>query len=81
VFTGLWFGGQPWGNNGWSDDDSSVPMQMWAEKHDFGAKTLLKGATIPARPPTVENGMRDIDDALRQLCLSIRTPDRSSANN
>lgn len=67
VFTGLWFGGQPWGNNGWSDDDSSVPMQLWAEKHDFGAKTLLHGFTIPARAPTVENGMRDLDDALRCL--------------
>lgn len=67
VFTGLWFGGQTWGNNGWSDDDSSVPMQMWAEKHDFGAKTLLHGFTIPARAPTVENGMRDIDDALHCL--------------
>jgi len=67
VFTGLWFGGQPWGNNGWTDDDSSVPMQLWAEKHDFGAKTLLRGATIPARAATVENGMRDIDDALRNL--------------
>jgi uncharacterized protein (DUF1800 family) len=67
VFTGLWFGGQPWGNNGWTDADSSVPMQLWAEKHDFGAKTLLKGATIPARTPTVENGLRDVDDALRNL--------------
>jgi len=67
VFTGLWFGGQAWGNGGWSDDDSSVPMQMWAEKHDFGAKTLLKGFTISARPPTVENGLRDVDDALRNL--------------
>jgi uncharacterized protein (DUF1800 family) len=67
VFTGLWFGGQAWGNGGWSDDDSSVPMQMWAEKHDFGAKTLLNGASIPARAPTVENAIRDVDDALRNL--------------
>ena len=67
VFTGLWFGGQPWGGNGWNDEDSSVPMQMWVEKHDFGAKTLLKGFTIPARAPTVENGVRDVDDALRNL--------------
>jgi uncharacterized protein (DUF1800 family) len=67
VFTGLWFGGQPWGQNGWNDEDSSVPMQMWAEKHDFGTKTLLDGVTIPARAATVENGMRDIDDALRNL--------------
>ena len=74
VFTGLWFGGQPWGNNGWSDDDSSVPMQMWAEKHDFGAKTLLKGFTIPARAPTVENAVRDVDDALRNLFEHPNTP-------
>jgi uncharacterized protein (DUF1800 family) len=67
VFTGLWFGGQAWGNGGWSDDDSSVPMQMWAEKHDFAEKTLLNGFVIPARAATVENGMRDIDDALDNL--------------
>jgi uncharacterized protein (DUF1800 family) len=67
VFTGLWFGGQGWGQNGWTDDDSSVPVQMWAEKHDFGAKTLLNCVAIPARVATVENGMRDIDDALRCL--------------
>jgi len=74
VFTGLWFGGQAWGNGGWSDDDSSVPMQMWAEKHDFGAKTLLNGFTIPARTPTVENGIRDVDDALRNLFEHPNTP-------
>jgi uncharacterized protein (DUF1800 family) len=67
VFTGLWFGGQAWGNGGWTDDDLSVPMQMWAEKHDFGEKTLLRGRTIPARPATVANGLRDIDDALDNL--------------
>lgn len=67
VFTGLWFGGQAWGNGGWSDEDYSVPMQMWAEKHDFGEKHLLNGFTIPARAPTVPNGLRDVDDALRNL--------------
>ncbi len=74
VFTGLWFGGQAWGNGGWSDDDSSVPMQMWAEKHDFGPKTLLKGFVIPGRAPTVENGVRDVDDALRNLFEHPNTP-------
>jgi uncharacterized protein (DUF1800 family) len=74
VFTGLWFGGQAWGNGGWTDDDSSVPMQMWAEKHDFGAKTLLKGYTIPARAPTVANALRDVDDALRNLFEHPNTP-------
>ncbi|HEY6170243.1 MAG TPA: DUF1800 family protein, partial [Verrucomicrobiae bacterium] len=74
VFTGLWFGGQAWGNGGWTDDDSTVPMQMWAEKHDFGAKTLLNGFTIPARAPIVENGMHDVDDALRSLFEHPNTP-------
>jgi len=74
VFTGLWFGGQAWGNGGWTDDDCSVPMQIWAEKHDFGAKTLLKGFVIPARAPTVENGVRDVDDALRNLFQHSNTP-------
>ena len=67
VFTGLWFGGQAWGEGGWSDEDFSVPMRMWAEKHDFGEKTLLNGVIIPARAPTVENALRDVDDALRNL--------------
>ncbi len=67
VFTGLWFGGQPWGSGGGNDEDNSVPMQMWAEKHDFGAKTLLKGFTIPARTMSVDNGVRDVEDALRNL--------------
>ena len=74
VFTGLWFGGQNWGENGWDDADSSVPMQMWAEKHDFGAKTLHNGTMIPARAPTIENGLRDVDDALRNLFEHPNTP-------
>lgn len=74
VFTGLWFGGQAWGNGGWSDDDCSVPMQMWADKHDFGIKTLLNGFVIPARTPTVANGIRDVDDALRHLFDHPNTP-------
>jgi uncharacterized protein (DUF1800 family) len=74
VFTGLWFGGQGWGDGGWSDDDYTVPMQMWAEKHDFAPKELLNGMVIPARAPTVENAMRDIDDALRNLYEHPNTP-------
>jgi uncharacterized protein (DUF1800 family) len=74
VFTGLWFGGQSWGNGGWSDDDSIVPMQMWAEKHDFGSKTLHNGFIIPARAATVENGIQDIEDALHNLFDHPSTP-------
>ena len=67
VFTGLWLGGQDWGSGGWTDDDYAVPMEMWVEKHDFGAKTLLRGVTIPARTPTLANAQRDVEDALRCL--------------
>ena len=74
VLTGLWFGGQPWGDGGWSDDDCSVPMQMWAEKHDFGSKTLHNGFVIPSRAPTVANGIRDIEDALGNLFSHSNTP-------
>lgn len=74
VFTGLWFGGQAWGEGGWSDDDYTVPMQLWAEKHDFGAKSLPNGAAIPARAVTAQNGQRDVDDALRSLFQHPNTP-------
>ena len=74
VFTGLWFGGQSWGNGGWTDDDSAVPMQMWAEKHDFGSKTLHNGFVIPERAQTVENGVRDVDDALDNLFAHPNAP-------
>ncbi len=67
IFTGLWLGGQSWGNGGGLDSDYALPMQMWAEKHDFGTKNLLKGFIVPARAATVDNGVRDIEDALRNL--------------
>ena len=67
VFTGLWLGGQRWGSGGWTDDDYAVPMQMWVEKHDFEAKSLLRGVTLPARAPTLDNARRDVEDALRVL--------------
>ncbi len=64
VFTGLWFGGQNWGSGGYDDLQLSVPMTMWPEKHDFDAKQLLGTLAIPARPPSAENGLRDIQDAV-----------------
>ncbi len=67
VFTGMWFGGQSWGSGGWNDDDYTVPMQLWTEKHDFAEKTLLHGFVIPARAPSAENAIRDVDDAIRSL--------------
>lgn len=67
VFTGLWFGGRNWGNGGYQDPDYATPMTMHADRHDFGPKTLVGGAVIPARAPTDAEGMRDVTDALRIL--------------
>jgi uncharacterized protein (DUF1800 family) len=67
VFTGLWFGGQQWGLGGYHDHQLTVPMDMFADKHDFGSKTLLNGFVIPARSPSAANGLRDVEDALRSL--------------
>jgi uncharacterized protein (DUF1800 family) len=67
VFTGFWFGGQNWNNGGYTDNHLSVPMTMWAEKHDFGAKSLLGSLSIPARSASQANGLRDVDDALDYL--------------
>ena len=67
VFTGLWFGGHDWGHGGWTEQDLATPMSLHPDRHDFGAKTLLGGFVIPQRPPTAENALRDISDALRHL--------------
>ncbi|MBN8247472.1 MAG: DUF1800 domain-containing protein, partial [Verrucomicrobia bacterium] len=67
VFTGLWFGGERWGRGGNRDQDGVVPMDLWADRHDFEAKTLLRGFVIPARSATTRNAVRDLDDALRHL--------------
>jgi uncharacterized protein (DUF1800 family) len=67
VFTGLWFGGQEWGNGGWSDVDYTTPMTMNPDQHDFGEKTLLGMAVVPARAPSAAEGLRDVADALRVL--------------
>lgn len=63
VFTGFWFGGSHWNSEN-GDESYTVPMSMWPEKHDFGAKSLLGDREIPARAETVANAQRDVDDAL-----------------
>lgn len=68
VFTGYWFGGQNWNSGGYHDAQLAVPMTMWPEKHDFEAKSLLGGLSIPARTASAANGERDVDDALDFLC-------------
>lgn len=67
VFTGLWFSGHEWGQGGWFDADYATPMSMHADRHDFAAKTLLRGYVIPARAPTAADAMRDVGDAIRHL--------------
>jgi uncharacterized protein (DUF1800 family) len=74
VFTGLWFGGQNWGSGGYDDIQLSVPMALWPEKHDFEAKQLLNGLTIPARAPSVVNGLRDIQESIDFLFMHPNTP-------
>lgn len=67
VFTGLWFGGNPWGAGGFSNLDYALPMEIHPESHDFEAKTLLNGFVIPKRAQTQENAEQDIRDAIRCL--------------
>jgi uncharacterized protein (DUF1800 family) len=74
VFTGLWFGGQEWLQGGFSDANYAVPMDLYPEGHDFGAKTLLNGFTIPARAPTQANAVQDVRDAVKSLFDHPNTP-------
>jgi uncharacterized protein (DUF1800 family) len=67
VFTGFWFGTRPWGLGGVDEQEYLVPMKVWAEKHDFGSKALLRGVVIPARAATAANALLDVDDAVRNL--------------
>jgi uncharacterized protein (DUF1800 family) len=67
VFTGLWFGNFDWAQGGWQDEDYAHPMQMHAARHDFGRKELLRGYIVPARLATAEDGLRDVQDAVRML--------------
>ncbi|WP_081452826.1 DUF1800 domain-containing protein [Verrucomicrobium spinosum] len=67
VLTGLWYGGQEWGNGGWDDAAFATPMTMHSDRHDFGKKTLLRGFVVPSRSPSAENALRDIDDLIRML--------------
>ncbi len=67
VMTGFWFGGDNWGGGGWTEQDYATPMTLHADRHDFGAKTLLGGFVIPARAATLENAQRDVWDAIHHL--------------
>ncbi len=54
VFTGLSFGGSNTNFNA-GEGDFTVPMKGWDAEHDLGSKTLLLGATTPARTASSGN--------------------------
>ena len=74
VFTGLSFGalanGQPPQFDSF-EGDFTVPMKGWDEHHDLGPKTLLLGATTPARTASPGNTgtatLADVDAAISNL--------------
>ena len=74
VFTGLSYGALSTGgtvNFGSYDGDFTVPMKGWDAEHDLGPKTLLSGATTPARTASPGNTgtatMADVDAAIDNL--------------
>jgi uncharacterized protein (DUF1800 family) len=48
-------------------------MSLHADRHDFGAKTLLRNFVIPARAATRENAERDVRDAIHHLFMHPNT--------
>ena len=50
VFTGLGYAGNP--NYSLYPQNFLAPMKLWDTYHDCDAKTLLNGATLPARTPS-----------------------------
>jgi uncharacterized protein (DUF1800 family) len=74
VFTGLSYGQLANGNPatfGAYDGDFTVPMKGWDSEHDLGPKTLLLGASTPARTASAGNTgtatMADVDAAIHCL--------------
>lgn len=67
VMTGLWFSNNGWGSQTGQDEEHLAPMEIFPDYHDFGEKTLLNGFVIPAREPSVDNGLQDVRDAIRHL--------------
>ncbi|MES2438604.1 MAG: DUF1800 family protein [Verrucomicrobiota bacterium] len=75
VFTGLYFASPyGWGGGGWADEHFTLPMVMYADRHDFEAKHLPHGVVIPAREATEENGRQDVLDAVDALFRHPNTP-------
>lgn len=75
VFTGMYFASPyGWGGGGWADEHYTLPMVMYADRHDFGSKRLPGGFVIPAREISEANGIQDIKDAVDSLFRHPNTP-------
>jgi uncharacterized protein (DUF1800 family) len=75
VFTGMYFASPyGWGGGGWADEHYTLPMVMYADRHDFGSKRLPMGFVVPEREPSEANGMQDIKDAVDSLFHHPNTP-------
>ncbi len=68
VMTGFSYGGPKAKDFFYPPENLLVPMRMWDEFHDVGAKTLLNGVTLPARvasdPDKGTAGMADFNAAI-----------------
>jgi uncharacterized protein (DUF1800 family) len=49
-------------------------MEMHADKHDFGSKTIVGGHVIPSREATTNNAYQDVKDAVRLIFEHPNTP-------
>jgi len=75
VFTGLYYTAPyGWGGGGWADEQFTLPLVMYADRHDFGVKHLPGGFVVPAREPSEQNGMLDIQDAVDAIFRHPNTP-------
>ena len=64
VFTGWTWANAGWFGNRWPDVSSQwMPMELWPDYHDTGAKQLLNGVTLPAG----QTGEQDLSDALDNI--------------
>ena len=78
VMTGFSFGGIGATDFYYARENYTAPMRMWDAHHDLGAKTLLRGMTLPARqasvPDTGAAGLADFSAAIYCLFHHANTP-------
>jgi uncharacterized protein (DUF1800 family) len=86
VFTGWTYAGS---EHWWSNDPNYLPMENWADYHDFGSKTVIGGTLIPAGLTAAEDLSAALDALFahpnvgpfvsRQLILRLVTSNPSPA--